>query len=173
MRFNLEKTKEIIERTPEVLYSLLKGISDDWIYPNEGGNTWSVFDVVGHLIVCEKTDFIPRAEIILSDAENKVLAPIDMKAQFEWDKHKHMPDLLKEFEQLRYENIKKLSAMNLTENDLQKTAIHPKIGELTLGELIAVWAVHDLNHLSQIARVMAYQYKTEVGPLIQAVSIIK
>jgi len=173
MKFNLEKTKEIIERTPSVLYALLKGISHDWIYNYEGEKTWRVFDVVGHLIVCEKTDFIPRAEIILCDAKSKILNPIDMRAQFEWDKHKNISDLLKEFEQLRYENIQKLSAMNLTEKDLQKTAIHPKIGELSLRELIATWAVHDLNHISQIVRVMAYQYKTEVGPLIQVLSIIK
>lgn len=173
MQFNLETAKEIIERTPRVLYSLLQGISDEWIYKNEGGDTWSVFDVVGHLIVCEKTDFIPRANIILSDAENKVLAPIDMKAHFEWNKGKDISDLLKEFELLRYENIQQLTAMNLTEEDLQKTAVHPFMGELSLGELMAVWAVHDLNHLSQILSVMAYQYKTEIGPLIQIVSIIK
>lgn len=173
MEFNLEKTVEIIESTPKVLYALLHGISEEWVYNNEGENTWSVFDVVGHLIVCEKTDFITRTEIILSDSENKTIAPIDMSAQFEWNKGKSMADLLKEFEQIRKENIQKLLVMKLTESDLQKTGIHPKIGKLTLSELLATWVAHDLNHISQITRVMAKQYKHEVGPFMEIVSILK
>ncbi len=173
MEFNLEKTVEIIERTPKVLYALLQGISDDWIYNNEGENTWSVFDVVGHLIVCEKTNFITRTEIILSDSENKTIAPIDMSAQFEWNKGKSITDLLKEFEIIRKENINRLLSLNITSGDFIKTAVHPKIGKLTLGELLATWAAHDLNHIVQITRIMAKQYKNEVGPFTEFLTIIK
>ena len=173
MKFELEETLKIIEATPETLYVLLHGLSRDWIYANEGEHTWSAFDVVGHLIVCEKTDFIPRTEIILSASDNKLFPLIDMTAQFELNKGKSIADLLQEFQQLRRENIKKLLAFELTENDFKKTGIHPKIGEVTLSELLAGWAAHDLNHLSQIARVMAKQYKHAMGPFMEFVSIVK
>lgn len=173
MKFNLEKTIQIIERTPAVLHTLLNGVSEEWIYSREAENKWSVFDVVGHLIVCEKTDFIPRAEIILSDTENKTLKPIDMNAHFEWGKGKNIDQLLQEFEQLRKENIQKLQALHLTDPDLQKTGFHPVIGTLTLQELLATWAPHDLGHISQITRIMAKQYKSEVGPLMAFLGILK
>ncbi len=173
MTFELNKTIEILEQTPDVLYALLQDISDDWVYNNEGKDTGSVFDVVGHLIVCEKTDFIPRSEIILSGSENKMLAPIDMYAHFECNKGKTLAMLLNEFESLRKENIIKLNAFELTESDFRKMAIHPKIARLTLSELLATWVAHDLNHISQIARVMAKQYKDAVGPFIQYLSILK
>ncbi|ULQ51981.1 DinB family protein [Flavihumibacter fluvii] len=173
MQFDIAKTLEIIERTPGVLHALLQGISGDWIYTHEGPGTWSVFDVVGHLIVCEKTDFIPRANIILSDAKNKTLDLLDMTAHFEWNKGKTMTAVLKEFEALRKENIQKLLAMKLTPGDLLKTGLHPKIGILTLRDLLATWAVHDLNHIAQVSRIMAKQYKQEVGPFIEFLSILK
>jgi hypothetical protein len=173
MKFDLANTIEIIERTPSVLNAMLQGISDGWVYNNEGENTWSVFDVIGHLIVCEKTDFIPRAAIILSDSENRTIDPIDMDAHFEWGKGKDVSELLQEFEMLRKANIHKLVAMNLTENDFQKTAVHPKIGQLTLGHLLATWVAHDLSHISQITRVMAKQYKDGVGGFIQFMSVLK
>jgi uncharacterized damage-inducible protein DinB len=173
MKFQLEKAMRVLEQTPTVLNALFTGIPDEWVHTNEGENTWSAFDAVGHLIVCEKTDFITRAEIILSDSETKILFPIDMHAQFEWNKGKTMPDLLNEFEQNRKENIQKLLAFNLRDNDFQKTGIHPKIGKLTLRELLATWVVHDFNHISQITRVIAKQYKTEVGPFIEFLSILK
>jgi len=173
MHFSLNKTIEIIERTPAVLYTMLEGLSGEWVYSNEGENTWTVFDVIGHLIVCEKTDFIVRAKVMLSATHPKLLSPIDMHAQFVWNKGKTINDLLKEFSIVRKENIAALLALQLTESDLQKTAIHPRIGALTLQELLATWATHDLNHLSQIARVMAKQYKEAVGPFIEFVSIIK
>lgn len=172
MKFELRKSIEIIKRTPHVLNTLLQGISDDWIYNNEGENTWCVFDVVGHLIICEKTDFIPRTKLIISDSDNKMIVPIDKNAQIEYSKGKVITDLLEEFEQLRNENIQILFDLQLTENDLNKTGLHPKIGMLTLAELLATWVVHDLNHLSQISRVMAKQYKNEVGPFIEYLSIL-
>lgn len=173
MKFDLQKTIQIIERTPAVLHTLLHGISDEWIYNNEGGDTWSPFDVVGHLIVCEKTDFIPRAKIILSNAEDKTLSPIDMNAHFVWGKGKTIANLLQEFEQLRKENIQQLLAFRLTDSDMGRTGIHPEIGRLTLRELLAKWVPHDLGHVSQIARVMAKQYGNEVGPFSTFLGILK
>ncbi len=173
MTFALTKTLEILQRTPGVLHALLKGISNDWIMNNEGENTWSVFDVVGHLIVCEQTNFMTRAALILSSAENKTFVPIDMTAQFDASRGKPMGELLKLFEQCRNENVQKLIALNLTDADLQRTGVHPKMGEVVLSELLATWTAHDLSHLSQIARVMAKQYKHETGPFISFLSILK
>lgn len=173
MKFELNKTIEILEQTPDVLYALLQDISDDWVYNNEGKDTWSVFHLIGHLIVCEKTDFISRSEIMLSDSENKTLAPIDMYAQFYCNQGKTLVMLLNEFEYLRQENIIKLKAFDLVDGDLRKMANHPKIGRLSLSELLATWVAHDLNHISQITRVMAKQYKDAVGPFIEFLSILK
>ncbi len=173
MNFEFNKTIEILKQTPEVLYALLQGISDEWVYNTEGGNSWSVFDVVGHLIVCEKTDFIARCEIMLAEGEDKMLATIDMNAQFNDNKGKTPGMLLKEFDHLRKEKIMKLLAFDLADNDFVKTAIHPKIGKLTLAELLATWAEHDLNHIAQITRVMAKQYKEAVGPFIAFLNILK
>ena len=173
MKFELNKTIEILKQTPDVLYALLQDISDDWVFNNEGKDTWSVFDVVGHLIVCEKTDFISGSEIILSELENKTLIPIDMYAHFECNKDKTLAMLLKEFEHLRKEDILKLPGFDLVDNDFQKKAIHPKIGRLTLSETLAIWAAHDLNHISLITWVMAKQYKHAVGPFIEFLSILK
>jgi len=173
MKFELNKTVEILEHTPAMLYAMLQNISGEWVHNNEGQGTWSVFDIIGHLIVCEKTDFITRTELILADSAVKTLAPIDMYAQFENNKGKTLSMLLIEFEQLRKENIRKLLAFDLNDDDLQKTAIHPKIGTLNLGELLATWVAHDLNHIAQIARVMAMQYKDAVGPFIEFLGILK
>jgi len=173
MKFQPGTTIEIIERTPAVLHSLLTGISGEWIYTNEGNHSWSVFDVVGHLIVCEKTDFITRTEIILSGSVNKIFAPIDMHAQFEWNKGKTIQDLLIEFEQARHVNLEKLQGYQLQETDLEKTGVHPRIGTLKLKELLATWAAHDLNHIAQIARIMAFQYKDAIGPFIEFIGILK
>ncbi len=173
MPFEFNKSIEILERTPDVLFALLKDISVDWTANNEGPGTWSVFDVVGHLIVCEKTDFIDRANLILSNASDKTFAPIDISAQFRDNKGKNIFDLLIEFESLRKKNIAILVGLNLSENDLTKTGFHPKIGTATLRELLATWVAHDLIHTAQMARIMAKQYKEEVGPFIQFLRVMQ
>lgn len=173
MEFELTKAVSIIERTPHVLNTLLHGLPDDWVHNNEGDGTWAVFDVVGHLIVCELTDFIPRTRIMLSNKKDKTLLPIDMQAHFKRNEGKSINTLLAEFEQLRKENIKELLQLDLTRSDLLKTGIHPKIGKLTVSELLATWVAHDLGHICQITRVMAKQYRTEVGPFIEFVGILK
>lgn len=173
MKFNLPKSIEILERTPDVLNNLLQNIAIDWTSTNEGGDSWSVYDVVGHLIHGEKTDWIPRMEIILSDNADKTFEPFDRFAQLNENEGKSLAQLLEEFKVLRQENMVQLRAANLTENDLEKTGIHPAFGEITLSQLLATWTVHDLNHIAQIARVMAKQYKAEVGPWVAYLRILQ
>lgn len=164
MNFNLSKSIEILERTPLVLQAMLAHVSDEWVLKNEGGDSWSVFDILGHLIHGEKTDWIPRMEIILSENPDKGFEPFDRFAQFEESKGKLLVGLLHEFNSLRKRNLEKLASKNLSENDLGKTGVHPEFGEVTLSQLLATWVVHDLNHIAQINRVMAKQYKVAVGP---------
>lgn len=164
MTFNLTKSIEILERTPLVLKTLLTGLSNDWIHNNEGEETWSAFDVMGHLIHGEKTDWLVRTELILSDKPDKTFAPFDRFAQFEESKGKTTSQLLQEFEQLRTKNLELLKSKAIASEDLHKTGIHPAFGAVTLEQLLACWVAHDLGHIAQISRVMAKQYKDEVGP---------
>ena len=173
MAFSLKRSVEILERTPDVLYTMVYGISDYWTQHNEGGETWSVFDVVGHLIHGEKADWVTRAEIILSENPDKKFAPFDRLAQFEESKGKTLAQLLEEFKLLRKKNIERLLSKNLTEKHFDKTGIHPSFGEVKLSQLLSTWVAHDLDHISQIARVMAKQYKEEVGPWIEYLKILK
>jgi hypothetical protein len=164
MHFNLHNAIEILDRTPAVLTSLLDGLSYDWTSPNEGPDTWSAYDIVGHLIHGEKTDWIPRARIILSDLPDKTFEAFDRFAMFRDSAGKTLEQLLMDFENLRTINLGILQSFNLDEKDMERTGIHPTFGEVTMRQLLATWVVHDLNHLGQIARVMARQYKSEVGP---------
>lgn len=164
MTFNFDEAISILERTPVVLKNYLKGLSEDWTSPNEGKNTWSPFDIVGHLVVGEKTDWVVRAEIIMADNPDKNFTPFNMAAQFEYGKGKSLDQLLTEFEVLRNENLKKLRAMKLTDKQMSLTGIHPEFGKVSLKELLSTWVAHDLGHIAQISRVMARQYKSEVGP---------
>ena len=173
MNFNLEKSIEILRSTPAVIRSMLSGLSDDWIYADEGLETWSPYIVVGHLIHGEKTDWIPRMEIILAEAQDKIFVPFDRFAQFENSKGKSLADLLDEFEFLRQSNIDILEQRRITDDDLQKTGIHPVFGAATLAQLLATWVVHDLNHISQMVRVMAGQYRNETGPWREYLRIIQ
>lgn len=164
MEYSFNKAIEILERTPEVLQALLMGLSEDWTHNNEGENTWSPFDVIGHLIHGEQTDWLERTLIILSNSENKTFKSFDRFAQFEISKGKTLAQLLNQFSELRNENLKKFKALNLTEDQLPLKGMHPELGEVTLKQLLACWVTHDLGHIAQITRVMAKQYKDEVGP---------
>ena len=164
MNFTLEKSLEILERTPKVLITMLQDISDDWTSANEGGETWSVYDILGHLIHGEKTDWVPRADIILSETTDKAFKPFDRFAQFEDSKGKSLNQLLDEFKILREHNVEHLRSKKLTDKNLEEKGIHPAFGEVTLSQLLSTWVAHDLNHIAQISRVMAKQYLTEVGP---------
>lgn len=171
MLFKMDESLEILERTPSVLLTLLSGLNEKWIANNEGMDTWSPYDVLGHLIHGEKTDWVPRMMIILNKEENKNFLPFDRFAQFEESKGKSIGDLLHEFKILRKENLIKLKAQIFTEEILNKKGIHPEFGEITLKQLLATWVVHDLAHLCQITRVMGKQYKQEIGPWVKYFSI--
>ena len=161
-KFDLNQSIEILSTTPVILKTWLTGLSDEWINSNRGGESWSPYDIMGHLIHGEKTDWIPRAKIILSNAAG-VFEPFDRFAQFENSRGKTLHDLLHEFHTLRVANIRELRQLPIPEN-LDRTANHPELGQVTLHELLSAWTVHDLGHISQISQTMAYQYKPEVGP---------
>ena len=173
MEFSINKSIEILERTPHVLIQLTNNLSADWTMNNEGGETWSVFDVIGHLIHGEKTDWMTRIEIILSERAHKEFVPFDRFAQLKESKGKSLEQLLNEFLAVRELSLKKLKGLHLKESDFDKTAIHPKFGKVTLSQLIAAWTVHDLDHISQISRVMAKQYKEQSGPWVEYMKILR
>jgi len=166
MEFNLNKTIEVLERTPQILDELLSGLSDDWTINNEGDDTWSPYDIIGHLIHGEQTDWMNRVDLILNN-DDKNFIPFDRFAQFKHSKGKNLQQLLSEFKELRKNNLQKLKSFNLADYDFNKTGIHPEFKEVTLGQLLATWTVHDLTHISQITRVMAKQYKEAIGPWIK------
>jgi hypothetical protein len=173
MNFELSKSIEVLKNTPDVLNTLLSGLSDAWIYNNEGKNTWSPYEIVGHLIFGEKTDWIVRIKIILSNSENKLFEPFDRFAQLNETNKKPINKLIIDFKNLRIKNLKELKSFNIEQEDLSRTGVHPEFGEVNLKQLISTWAVHDFGHIAQIARVMAKQYKNEVGPWIDYLGILK
>ena len=163
MPHNLEATIALLSRTPGALNALLRDLPDSWTLRNEGENTWSVYDVVGHLNHGERTDWLPRAKRILVFGETKAFDPFDRWAQERESQGKSLPQLLDEFAQLRAENVKEMRALNLQPKDLERRGVHPSQGVVTMSDLLATWAAHDLTHLHQISRVMAHQYREAVG----------
>lgn len=173
MNFEINRSVEILRGTPAVLRTLLAGLSDEWVTGNEGPDTFSPFDVVGHLLHGEKTDWTTRAKIILGTAGSKVFEPYDRFAMYEESRGKNMINLLDEFQALRMRNLEWLASLQLTDETLAKTGIHPTFGPVTLQQLLATWVVHDLTHISQITRVMAKQYTEEIGPWVDFFRILK
>lgn len=172
MPFSLEDSIQILSRTPEVLSSLLRDIPSHWSDQNEGGDTWSAFDVLGHLVYCDQNAWIQRIEIALSDNQIRRFEPLDRFAQIELNREKSINQLLEEFRVSRSTCLSELKRLNPGENQLSRTATHPDLGSVTLAQLIATWTAHDLVHLSQISRVMAKQYKDAVGPWIVNMKIL-
>lgn len=164
MEQNLENTIALLARTPATLDALLRGLPDAWALENEGSNTWTAFDIVGHLIQGERTDWMPRARMILEFGETRTFEPFDRNAQERESRGKTLPQLLDEFAAARAENLAALRALNLTQQDLERRGRHPSFGTVTLSQLLATWTVHDMTHLHQLSRVMAHQYRTAVGP---------
>lgn len=173
MRFNLDHATDILSRTPAILKSMLGDIPAEWAFGNEGNQTWSPFDVIGHLIHGERTDWIARARIILEDGESKTFEPFDRFAQLEASKGKSLEELLSAFAELRTRNIETLKSMKLKAEDMQRKGRHPELGVVTLEELIASWVAHDLDHIAQVSRTLAKQYKETVGPWAAYLSILK
>lgn len=164
MKFDLDKSMEILQKTPGILRQLLQGLHPDWLMNNEGPDTFSPFDVMGHLLHGEKTDWVVRTKIILEEGNTQAFEMFDRFAMYEESKGKNMNQLLDEFETLRKQNITWLQSLSLTSTYLHKTGLHPVLGEITLENLLATWVVHDLTHIAQICRVMAKQYKEAIGP---------
>lgn len=173
MKFKLDDAIQLLRSTPDTLWVMLAGLPEEWTSSNEGPETWSPFDVVGHLIHGEKTDWIPRTRIILEHGEAKVFEPFDRFAQFEDSKGKSLAELIDEFADLRAENLETLERMELTAKDMERPGQHPEFGKVTLGQLLATWATHDLSHIAQISRVMAKQYQDEVGPWSAYIRVMK
>jgi|SRR5882672_225068 len=162
--FNLAESIAVLTRTPASLNTLLRGLPDTWVRGNEGKDTWSAFDIVGHLIVGERTDWMPRARIILEHGEARPFDPYDRFAQSREGGDRSLELLLDDFARLRAENLAALQSLTLQPEDLERRGRHPRLGVVTLSELLATWAVHDLTHLHQLSRVMAHQYRDAVGP---------
>jgi DinB superfamily len=170
--FNLDDAITILERTPAAMGALLAGLPETWVRATEGDGTWSPYDVIGHLIHGERTDWIPRARHILA-GETRAFEPFDRMAQFTESQGKSLVELLTTFADLRRENVASLIAMNLTDVDLGRRGLHPELGGVTLGQLLATWVVHDLDHVAQVARTMAKVYKEATGPWSEYLSILR
>ena len=172
MKFGLDKSIEILERTPASLSVMLKDLSTDWVMNNEGPETFSPYDVLGHLIHGEKTDWRPRLTMIREHGLSQTFVPYDRFAQYRESEGKSMTGLLEEFSGLRKENLKWLKSLQLTQEDMTKEGMHPVLGKVSMQQLLATWVVHDLTHIAQISRVMAKQYKEEIGPWVEFFRIL-
>jgi hypothetical protein len=162
----------VLERTPTTLAALLDGLPEIWVTATEGDGTWSPFDVVGHLIHGERTDWIPRARQILA-GNTQPFERFDREAQFRKSRRQNIGELLATFARLRRENLETLRGFSLTSEDMGRRGLHPELGQVTLGQLLATWVVHDLDHIGQAARTMAKVYATTVGPWAAYLSILR
>ena len=164
MDFDLTTGVAVLERTPHTLRAMLGGLQPAWIDATEGPETWSPYVVVGHLIHGERTDWIPRARLILARGPDRRFTPYDRFAQFRDSEGKSLARLLDEFAELRAGNLDTLAGWGLTDDQLALDGEHPALGPVTLRQLLATWVAHDLSHVAQIARVMAKQYRDAIGP---------
>jgi hypothetical protein len=173
MEFDLTNGIAILERTPATLRALLDGLSPAWTDATEGPDTWSPYVVLGHLNHGERADWIPRAQLILAQGENRTFTPFDRFAQFRESEGKSVAELLDEFDELRAENVQTLLDWQLTDADLALEGMHPALGAVTLKQLLGTWVAHDLGHILQVSRVMAKQYRDAIGPWRAYLSVMK
>lgn len=164
MTQNLPDTISLLARTPAALDALLRDLPETWTLRNEGDNTWTAFDVVGHLIHTERTAWMPRLRIVLQFGDSRTFDPVDRFAQMEESRGKQLSQLLDEFARLRSESLAELRALNLRPEDLDRRGRHPSLGAVALSQVLAAWAGHDLTHLHQVSRILAHQYRDAVGP---------
>jgi hypothetical protein len=169
----LRNTVALLERTPAALDELLHGLPEAWTHHNEGEGTFTVVDVVGHLIYADKADWMPRARVILEHGEMRPFEPFDRSGHLEVCRGKTLPQLLDEFARVRAECLDALLALNLKPAQLEMRGHHPSLGAVTLSELLATWAAHDLTHLHQVSRIMAHQYRGLVGPFGEFLGVMK
>lgn len=173
MRYAIADAVVVLARTPGTLRAMLSGLPDAWVRSNEGPGTWSPFDVVGHLIHGERTDWIPRAEHILQHGDAVPFPPFDREAMFEASRGRSIDELLDTFAGLRATSLARLQSLELRDVDLQRHGTHPEFGPVELRQHLATWVAHDLGHIAQIARTMAHQYLDAVGPWRQYLSVLR
>jgi Protein of unknown function (DUF664). len=173
MKFQLEQAIEILSQTPETVRSLLGNLSEDWTSKDGARDNWSAFDVVGHYIHAEETNWIPRARVILAQNADRTFAPFDRFGHFEKSKGKTLHELLETFAERRKESLQTLRSWNLTDEQLDLKAVHPELGEINLRQLLSTWVVHDLTHIRQIVTFLAKKYSSEVGVWREYLSILK
>ena len=172
MEHDLEQSLSLLQRTPVALNALLRDLPETWTSRNEGDQSWTVSDVVAHLIYGERTDWMPRTKIILQFGDTQTFEPFDRSGHVQERWGKSLPQLLDEFARLRSENLAELRALALRPEDLARRGQHPSLGLITLSQMLATWAVHDLTHLHQISRIMAYQYREAVGPWSEYLGVL-
>jgi hypothetical protein len=170
---NLQHTISLLARTPGALSAFLRDLPETWTFRNEGEDTWSAFDIVGHLIHADRTDWMPRVKTILKFGESEAFESFDRWGHVRESQGKSLGQLLDEFANVRVEKLAELRALNLKSEDLERRGRHPALGVVTLSYLLATWAAHDLNHLHQISRVMAHQYRQAVGPFGAYLGVLK
>ena len=173
MEHNLDTTIAFLSRTPTALNALLRDLPETWVSHNEGGNSWSAFDIVGHLVHADRTNWMPRAQSILQHGESQAFPSFDRVGQIQASHGKTLGQLLDEFASVRAECLNELRSLKLSPENLQRRGLHPALGQVTLSELLATWAVHDLTHLHQISRVMAHQYREIVGPFRKFLGVLQ
>jgi hypothetical protein len=173
MEHSLDHTIALLDRTPAALDALLRDLPEEWTLRNEGENTWTVYDVVGHLIYADRADWMPRARRILEFGETKPFDPFDRQGHLRECEGKSLTQLLDEFKDVRHERLNELRGMNLAHSDLRLRGRHPALGVVTLSELLATWAAHDMTHLHQISRVIAHQYRESVGPFGEYLGVLQ
>jgi hypothetical protein len=172
MPFDLSRAMDVLRRTPDVLHALLDDLDESWIRATEGPDTFSPFDVVGHLIDGEETDWMSRARLILARGDNLTFEPYDRFRHYARNGGRSLGSLLEEFARLRRVNLELLQSWQLTESQLELPGDHPRLGRVTLRQLLAAWVVHDLGHIAQVTRVMAKQYRTEAGPWVEFLPVL-
>lgn len=172
MKFQLDDAIAILSRTPAALDTMLRGLPEAWLHANEGPETWSPFDVVGHLVAGERTDWVPRVRMILEHGDKRAFEPFVRTAMFEESKGKSLTELLDAFATLRAQNLETVRALQLEPADFARRGMHPSLGAVTLEQLLATWVTHDMTHLAQISRVIAKQFTDEVGPWREYIGVL-
>jgi uncharacterized damage-inducible protein DinB len=173
MTYNLNEALSILERTPAVLDAFLRDLPEAWTSANEGPDTWSAYDILGHLIHGERTDWIPRIRRVLDEGESRAFEPFDRFAQQRESVGKSASDLLDEFAAARRANLEAFRGLGLKETDLDRRGLHPSLGAVTMRNLLATWVAHDLGHIAQISRVMAKRYTEDIGPWIAYLPVVR
>lgn len=171
--FRLDETIALLARAPATYNALLRGLPEAWVRRNEGEGTWSAYDIVGHLVSLERTDWMARLRHILAQGDSRAFDRVDRFAQMKEGSGQALEQRLDDFARLRRENLSQLQAMNLQPADFERKGLHPALGPVTLQNLLATWTLHDLTHLHQLSRVMAYQYSQAVGPWVKFMGVLQ